>query len=86
MDNDNPQFALVLGLAFLLVGILGFVPAALTHPAVTGHDLRVQFADGYLFGLFHVNAVHSAVHITSAGGGSRNGPSALRRRGGPRSP
>lgn len=56
-------FALVLGITFLAVGILGFVPAALTHPAPTGHDLRIQTSEGYLLGLFHVNALHSAVHI-----------------------
>lgn len=56
-------FALVLGIVFLLVGILGFVPAALTHPAVTEDPLRVQTSEGYLLGLFHVNALHSAVHI-----------------------
>lgn len=56
-------FALILGIVFLLVGILGFVPAALTHPVDAGHELHVTASDGYLLGLFHVNALHSAVHV-----------------------
>ena len=59
------NFAMVLGVAFLLVGVLGFVPPLLTHPAGGGHhdDLQVKAFDGYLFGLFHVNVLHSAVHV-----------------------
>ena len=30
------RFALVLGVVFLLVGVLGFVPAVLTQPATGG--------------------------------------------------
>ncbi len=59
-------FALVFGIVFLLVGILGFVPAALTHPAAAdhaGHAVRVNAYEGYLFGLFHVNVLHSLVHV-----------------------
>jgi hypothetical protein len=54
-------FALVFGTIFLVVGILGFVPALVT-PA---HDagLSVHAAHGYLFGLFPVNAMHNLVHI-----------------------
>ena len=42
-------FARVFGVIFVLVGVLGFVPAAMT--------------DGMLLGLFPVNAVHNIVHI-----------------------
>ena len=60
------RFAMVLGVIFLLVGVLGFVPPLLTHP--TGHadhavPLRVNAFEGYLFGLFHVNVLHSLVHV-----------------------
>jgi len=56
-------FAMVLGVGFLLVGILGFIPPLLTHPAHDHHEpLRVTAFDGYLLGLFHVNILHSAVH------------------------
>lgn len=56
-------FAMVMGVAFLLIGVLGFVPPLLTHPAHETHDLRVTAFEGYLFGLFHVNVLHSAVHV-----------------------
>jgi hypothetical protein len=43
--------ALVFGVVFLLVGILGFVPAAAPN--------------GMLLGVFHVNAAHNVVHLLS---------------------
>lgn len=43
--------SVIFGLIFLIVGILGFVPA-LTP-------------EGYLLGLFHVNTIHNIVHILS---------------------
>ena len=55
--------SLVLGVVFLLVGVLGFVPVALTHPAGGEHGVQMHTSERYLLGLFHVNALHSAVHI-----------------------
>lgn len=55
-------FALILGLAFLAVGILGFVPRLVVMPP-DQPALRVEIAHGLLFGLFPVNAVHNAVHL-----------------------
>ena len=55
-------FAMIFGVVFLLVGILGFVPA-LVHPAeggamnMGGHDM------GMLLGMFPVNMYHNIVHI-----------------------
>ena len=43
--------ALVFAVIFLLIGILGFVPAATP--------------DGMLLGVFHVNAAHNVVHLLS---------------------
>jgi hypothetical protein len=65
---NTRTFALALGVVFLLVGILGFVPAALTHPATgdahAGHELVVSgYGEGYLLGLFHVNIIHSLIHV-----------------------
>src|SRR5688500_3869848 len=64
-------FALILGIIFLLVGVLGFVPgltvmpdAAATNGAHAGHDLRVTGpGHGYLLGLFHVTVLHNIVHL-----------------------
>ena len=44
--------AVIFGIAFIAAGILGFVPGITTE-------------DGYLLGLFHVDAVHNFVHILS---------------------
>ena len=43
------MLALVFGAVFVLVGILGFVPAVAP--------------DEHLLGIFHVNAAHNAVHL-----------------------
>ncbi len=39
------------GVVFLLVGILGFIPAATP--------------DGHLLGIFHVNGAHNIIHLAS---------------------
>ena len=57
-------FALVLGIIFLLVGVMGFLPAPFVQPA-TGdmHNVTVHANHGYLLGIFPVNALHNAVHL-----------------------
>jgi len=47
--------AILFGLVFLVVGILGFVPAA--TPVTDGMPM--------LLGIFHVNAAHTVVHLAS---------------------
>src|SRR5690349_14825952 len=54
------MFALIFGIVYLLVGILGFVPGVLhSMPVAT----KVHMSEGMLLGLFPVNAIHSVVHI-----------------------
>jgi Domain of unknown function (DUF4383) len=57
-------FALILGVVFLLVGVLGFVPGInQTHHALHP-DVSVQGpGTGLLLGLFPVNVLHNLVHI-----------------------
>ena len=43
--------AVLFGIVFLVIGILGFVPAVTK--------------DGMLLGIFHVNTAHNAVHLLS---------------------
>lgn len=43
------RIAVAFGLTFVIVGILGFVPAVTR--------------DGHLLGIFHVNPAHNAVHL-----------------------
>jgi hypothetical protein len=59
-------FARVFGVAFLLVGIMGFIPPLLTQPTDHPHGqhgVTVTAFEGYLLGLFHVNILHSLVHV-----------------------
>lgn len=49
MTNLNKTVALVFGVVFLLIGVLGFVPALTPG--------------GALLGLFMVNGVHSIIHL-----------------------
>lgn len=45
------KLSMIFGVVLLLIGVLGFVPG------IT--------ADGYLLGIFHVNAMHNIVHLVS---------------------
>jgi hypothetical protein len=47
--------ALVFGIVFIALGILGFVPGITTG----------SINDGMLLGIFHVNVVHDIIHIAS---------------------
>ena len=49
--------AILFGIVFLVVGVLGFV-GAVTPPMADGNG-------GMLFGIFHVNLGHNIVHIAS---------------------
>lgn len=56
------NFARIYGIAFLLVGILGFIPGV---NQMHGDAPRLAFDsfNGHLFGLFHVNLLHNLVHV-----------------------
>ncbi|HEX6292881.1 MAG TPA: DUF4383 domain-containing protein [Herpetosiphonaceae bacterium] len=54
-------FALIAGIVYLLVGLLGFVPPLLS--AYTGPDLAVDAFAGNLLGLFPINVLHNLVHL-----------------------
>ena len=55
-------FALILGLAFLAIGILGFIPTLPTvEPDMPPIDQSQYY--GLLFGLFAVNWVINALHL-----------------------
>lgn len=53
--------AMVIGVIFLLVGILGFVPGITTNYdqlGFAGHE-----SEAYLLGVFQVSALHNIVHL-----------------------
>lgn len=56
------KFALIVGIVYLLVGIMGFVPG-LVHPPATSADLAVDEGHGRLLGLFPINWLHNVVHL-----------------------
>jgi hypothetical protein len=60
------NFALIMGIAFLLVGILGFIPGitVMHDDPIETEGLRVGGpGHGQLLGLFHVNLLHNIVHL-----------------------
>ncbi|MFD5328880.1 DUF4383 domain-containing protein [Streptomyces sp. NPDC127092] len=69
--------ALLIGAAFLVVGILGFIPGVTTdYDAMTfaGHDSGAE-----LFGVFQVSVLHNIVHLLFGVAGiamSRTAPTA----------
>lgn len=56
-------FALVAGVAFLLIGAMGFVPGVVTPPPAAAPPMAAHHNYGYLLGLFPVNTPHNIVHL-----------------------
>ena len=54
--------ALFVGIVFLLVGILGFVPGITTN-LYSGLDFAGHMGDAKLLGLFQVSILHNIVHL-----------------------
>ena len=57
------KFALIFGIIFVLVGILGFVPGINDHSHADMPPISVDSFYGKLLGLFPVNILHNVVHI-----------------------
>jgi hypothetical protein len=55
-------FALLFGIVFLAVGVLGFVPGMM-HAPMGSHHVTMTQNYGDLLGLFPVNLLHNVVHI-----------------------
>ena len=55
--------AFILGVAYLGAALFGFIPVALSPPAADAPELRVHALHGQVFGLFHVNLLHTLVHL-----------------------
>jgi hypothetical protein len=56
-------FALIAGVIYALVALLGVLPMTLHAPPADAPHLRVETGYGYITGLFPVNVLHTAVHL-----------------------
>jgi len=56
-------FALIAGIVYLGLGILGLIPAALVPPPIDAPPTRFTLLYGYLLGVFPVNLLQSLLHI-----------------------
>lgn len=58
-------FALITGIIFLLVGVMGFIPGLVQEPTATADAAGLAFTSGYgdLLGLFPINVLHNIVHL-----------------------
>ncbi len=62
------KFALSLGIIYLTMGIMGFIPALVSQPESLPSyvsKLGVVSGYGYLMGLFPVNTPHNIIHIVT---------------------
>jgi hypothetical protein len=61
MSTDVQKAAFAVGIVFLLVGVLGFIPGITTNyddMAFAGHDSTAK-----LIGIFQVSVLHNIVHL-----------------------
>lgn len=68
--NAGRYFALITGIVYLLIGIMGFIPALVSQPEVMPDyvaALGVRSGFGYLLGLFPINTAHNIVHLLVGG-------------------
>lgn len=54
-------FALILGVVYLLIGVMGLIPGLITP--VVQEGVTIETLSGNLLGIFPVNIVHTLVHL-----------------------
>lgn len=57
------NFAMGIGILYLVVGVLGFFPGLYQVPPPGAPDIAITAGYGYLFGLFPINVLHNFVHL-----------------------
>ncbi|MCQ3938688.1 MAG: DUF4383 domain-containing protein [Chloroflexi bacterium] len=65
INNITRYFALVVGIAFVLAGIAGFIPFFTPPPHADAPHLILNSNYGLLLGLFPVNTLHSIFHFST---------------------
>jgi Domain of unknown function (DUF4383) len=66
--KNTQKFALIIGIVYVLIGILGSIPALISQPSSLPsyvENLGVSSGYGYLLGLFPVNSVLNGIHIAT---------------------
>jgi hypothetical protein len=66
MDRKPVQnFALIVGVLYVVIGIMGFIPALVKEPPTSPEMVGLGFKTGYgyLMGLFPINPLHNVVHL-----------------------
>jgi len=65
MKKPGQYFALIIGIMFVLMGVMGFIPAFVKEPTATPDMVNLGFTTGYgyLLGLFPINVLHNVVHL-----------------------
>jgi len=58
-----PVIARVLGIAFLLAGILGFAPFVTVPAGLTAQWVTLNAGYGFLAAMFPVNVAHDVIHV-----------------------
>jgi hypothetical protein len=54
-------FTLAMGVIYVVVGVLGFIPALMSAPPPDAPAMSTPY--GYLLGMFPVNSLHNIVHL-----------------------
>jgi len=62
--RSTRSFVLVVGAAFIMAGIAGFLPFLTPHPPSDAPHLMVSTSYGLLLGLFPINVIHNLFHFS----------------------
>ena len=57
------RFALIIGIVYLAVGVIGFIPGLSNAAPQEAPSMHVNFDYNYLAGLFPINVLHNIVHL-----------------------
>ncbi|HEY9623563.1 MAG TPA: DUF4383 domain-containing protein [Crinalium sp.] len=63
--KPGQYFALITGILFLAVGLMGFIPGFVREPMTSPDAVGLGMGSGYgdLMGMFPINVLHNVVHI-----------------------
>ena len=60
---NTRTMALIFGIAFLVIGVGGFIPGLTDHSAQPHADLTMTSGYGHELGMFPINVLHNVVHL-----------------------